>query len=291
MKMAVEDPAMSPSGESSASLKKRSIFRKAAANSGGPRRMVRDYFPAVVLVVGIMIFWENFNALFNQPDYILPPLSKVISTAVDQAGDKFLPASWVTFQEVLIGFVIAALLGIVLGAILTESRTIRRALFPIVISSQTVPILAIAPVLVIWFGFGMFPKIVIVVLITFFPVTIMTVTGLESIHRDMVNLLRSLSATRWQMFFRVRFPAALPFIFAGLKTSAVISVIGAFVGEYAGATEGLAPVMIIANSSFQTEVVFAAILYLSAMGVFMYGALLLIERRVIPWHYLTQDSG
>ena len=249
------------------------------------------YLPAIILIAALVAFWELFNVIFDQPDYILPPLHDVIHTAYIHAADQFLPNAWVTFQEVVIGYCVAVICGLILGVGISESATIRRALLPLVISSQAIPILAIAPVLIIWFGFVMTPKIIIVVLISFFPIVITTVTGLQSVSRDMLYLLDSLTASRWQVLFRVKFPAALPYIFAGLKNSAVISVIGAFVGEYVGAIEGLAPVMILANSAFQTDVVFAAILYLSLMGIFMYVAIAIIERRMIRWHFIARGDA
>ena len=256
------------------------------------RRSIIDYLPAIVLIGALIVFWEIFNKVFNQPDYILPPLHDVVYTAYIYAGDQFLPNAWVTFQEVLIGYAVAVVFGLLMGICISESATLRRALLPLVISSQAIPILAIAPVLIIWFGFGMTPKVIIVVLISFFPIVITTVTGLQSVSRDMLYLLDSLSASRWQVLHRVKFPAALPYIFAGLKNAAVISVIGAFVGEYVGAIEGLAPVMILANSAFQTDVVFAAIFYLSFMGIFMYLVVLVIERRMIRWHFIARgDAG
>ena len=254
-------------------------------------RAVLNYLPAIILVGALVLFWEVFNKIFDQPDYILPPLHDVVYTAIDQATDKFLPNAWVTFQEVLIGYSLAVICGLLIGVGIAESATLRRALLPLVISTQAIPILAIAPVLIIWFGFVMTPKVIIVVMISFFPIVITTVTGLQSVSRDMLNLLDSLSATRWQVLRRVKFPAALPYIFAGLKNSAVISVIGAFVGEYVGAIEGLGPVMILANSGFQTDVVFAAIFYLSFMGIFMYLAITLIERRMIRWHFVARGEA
>ena len=256
------------------------------------RRSIVNYLPAIVLIGALIVFWELFNKIFDQPDYILPPLHDIIYTAFEQSTSQFLPNAWVTLQEVLIGYAVAVICGLLIGVGISESVTLKRALLPLVISTQAIPILAIAPVLIIWFGFVMTPKVIIVVLISFFPIVITTVTGLQSVSKDMLYLLDSLSASRWQVLHRVKFPAALPYIFAGLKNAAVISVIGAFVGEYVGAIEGLAPVMILANSAFKTDVVFAAILYLSLMGILMYLTVALIERRMIRWHFIARgDNG
>ena len=273
--------------DSSVSRNTFGVVSRASSKLGA---LIVIYLPAIVLITVLVVFWELFNIIFDQPDYILPPLHDIIYTAYIHAADQFLPNAWVTFQEVLIGYCVAVIFGLLIGVGISESATIKRALLPLVISSQAIPILAIAPVLIIWFGFVMTPKIIIVVLISFFPIVITTVTGLQSVSRDMLYLLDSLTASRWQVLFRVKFPAALPYIFAGLKNSAVISVIGAFVGEYVGAIEGLAPVMILANSAFQTDVVFAAILYLSLMGIFMYMTVTIIERRMIRWHFIARGD-
>jgi ABC-type nitrate/sulfonate/bicarbonate transport system permease component len=251
---------------------------------------MRKYFPTLIVLVVIVLFWELFNVITGEPEWILPPLHKIIHTAFSQAGDRFLPAAWVTLQEMLLGFAFGASSGLALGIMIFHSQTMRRALMPLVISTQAIPVIAIAPLLIIWFGFGMTPKVIVVTLITFFPVAVNTISGLDSVEKDSVNLMRSFGAGESKIFTMVRFPAALPYIFVGLKNAAAISAIGAIVGEWVGAHEGLGPVMIAANAGFKTDVVFAAIFYLATMAISMFVIISLIERLVLPWHYITRDT-
>ena len=259
----------------------------AAARRG---RTLREILPVVILVGVIILAWELFNTVTGQPEYVLPPLHKIIITGVDQASERFLPAAWVTLSEMLLGFAFGTTTGFVLGTLISHSATMRRALLPLVIGTQAIPVIAIAPILILWFGFGMTPKVIVTALITFFPVAVNTIVGLSSVNRETINLMHSFGAGPWKIFTMVRFPAALPFIFAGLKNAAAISAIGAIVGEWVGAHEGLGPVMIAANAGFKTDVVFAAIFYLAIMAITMFVLVGVVERLVMPWHFLTREK-
>lgn len=259
----------------------------AAARRG---RTLREYLPLVILVGVIILAWELFNVVTGQPEYVLPPLHKIIITGVSQASERFLPAAWVTLSEMLLGFAFGTTTGLVLGTLISHSATMRRALLPLVIGTQAIPVIAIAPILILWFGFGMTPKVIVTALITFFPVAVNTIVGLSSVNRETINLMHSFGAGPWKIFTMVRFPAALPFIFAGLKNAAAISAIGAIVGEWVGAHEGLGPVMIAANAGFKTDVVFAAIFYLAIMAISMFVLVAVVERLVMPWHFLTREK-
>lgn len=241
--------------------------------------------PSLLTLAVILLFWEFFGTITGEPDYIVPPLSDVIWTAVARAEDKLLPAAFVTLQEVLLGFVIGSVLGFAIGGAIFLSRTVRQAILPLVISTQAIPVLAIAPILVIWFGFGIVPKVIVAALVVFFPVTVTTIAGLNAADPEMVRLVRSFGGGGWQVFWQIRFPAALPTIFAGLKNAAAISAIGALVGEWVGSSEGLGPVMIEANAGFRSAVTFAAILYLAAIAVGLFGLVALLERLTIPWAF------
>jgi len=253
------------------------------------RRHFESAVPILLVVASIILFWEFFNVITGEPEYVLPPLHKILATVIDRAGDRFLPASWVTLQEMLLGFAFGVGSGAVLGTLIFHFKTMRRALLPIVISTQAVPVIAIAPLLIMWFGFGMTPKVIVVALITFFPVAVNTISGLASVERETINLMHSFGANQRKIFFMVRFPAALPFIFAGIKNAAAISAIGAIVGEWVGAHEGLGPVMIAANAGFKTDVVFAAIFYLAFMAIAMFLAVGVVERLAIPWHFMNRS--
>jgi putative hydroxymethylpyrimidine transport system permease protein len=253
-------------------------------------RLWRSILPLLAVTAVMILVWELFIYLTGEPAYILPPLHQIIYAAIIQAPDRLLPAAWVTLQEMLLGFLWGVVTGLVLGAAIHHSKIVRQALLPIVIGTQSVPVIAIAPILILWFGFDMAPKIIMTAVITFFPVAVNTIAGFAAVDRDMINLMRSLGANDWQIFLRVRIPAALPFIFAGLKNAAAISAIGAIVGEWVGANEGLGPVMIAANAGFKTVTVFAAILYLAAMAIGLFLLVGLAERLVMPWHFLMRDT-
>ncbi len=254
------------------------------------RRML-SALPAVVAIGFIVAFWELFLIVTGEEEYVLPPLSKIFKVGIAEATERFLPNAWVTLQEMLIGFGIGVATGLVLGALIFHFRLIRQALLPLVISSQAIPVIAIAPVLIIWFGFGATPKIIVVALITFFPVAVNTIAGFESVERDSINLMQSFGARPLQIFTKVRLPASMPYIFAGIRNAAAISAIGAIVGEWVGAHEGLGPVIIAANSGFQTDVVFAAIFYLAIMAISMFLAVELVARLTMPWYYITRAKG
>ena len=180
--------------------------------------------------------------------------------------------------------------GLILGVAVFHSETIKDAVLPLIISSQAIPTLAIAPILVIWFGFGMLPKVLIAAIIVFFPVFVNTFAGFNSIDRDSINLMDSLGASKWKIFWKVRTPGAAPYIFTGLKIAATISPIGVIVGEWVGASKGLGPVMIAANAGFKTSIVFAAILYLALMAVTLFLLVGLAERWLIPWHFIKTEK-
>jgi ABC-type nitrate/sulfonate/bicarbonate transport system permease component len=244
--------------------------------------------PTAVAIAAILLFWQFFSAVTGEPKYVVPPLSDVLSAIVDRSVDKLLPAAFVTGQEVLLGFIVGSVGGLLIATAIFLSATLRRAFLPIVIATQAVPVLAIAPILVIWLGFGMAPKVIVAALVVFFPVVINGIAGLNSIDLEMVNLMRSLGAGGWQIFWKLRFPAALPIVFAGLKNAAAISAIGAIVGEWVGASEGLGPVMIEANASFKTATTFAAILYLAAIAIALFGLVALAERLALPWRFIDK---
>jgi ABC-type nitrate/sulfonate/bicarbonate transport system permease component len=250
--------------------------------------MVRRAWPAVLLAGTILLLWQFFGVITGEPKYVVPSLTDVIDAAVTRAGDKLLPATYVTAQEVLLGFVLGSLAGFTIGTAIFLSTTMRRALLPLVIATQAVPVLAIAPILVIWLGFGLAPKVIVAALVVFFPVAINSIAGLNAADRDMVSLMRSLGAGNWQIFWKLHFPAALPIIFAGLKNAAAISAIGAIVGEWVGASAGLGPVMIEANASFKTAVTFAAILYLAAIAITLFALVALTERLALPWLFIDK---
>jgi ABC-type nitrate/sulfonate/bicarbonate transport system permease component len=189
----------------------------------------------------------------------------------------------VTLLEVLLGFGLSLGSGVLLACGIAWSRTLERALYPLVIASQTIPIIVIAPLLLIWVGYGLAPKVIVVALIAFFPIVVNMVDGLQAVDPDIVNLLRTLGASRWQIFVKVRLPASLPLFFSGARVAIAVSVIGAVIGEWVGSSQGLGYLMIRSKPQFLTERVFAAMIILCAMGVALFVLVRMIEIAAIPW--------
>jgi NitT/TauT family transport system permease protein len=178
--------------------------------------------------------------------------------------------------------------GLLLAIVITSSRVLRAALYPLIVTSQAMPVIAIAPLLITWFGFGPTSKILVSALIAFFPMVVSSAAGLGSLSSDVVNLMRSFPASRIQIFLRARLPNALPQIFAGLKVAAVLSVIGAVIGEWVGADEGLGYLIVRANTSLAIDLVFASIVLLALLGIAFFAAVALVERLVMPWQHQEQ---
>jgi ABC-type nitrate/sulfonate/bicarbonate transport system permease component len=254
---------------------------------GTAATIVRRVGPPAGLALLILALWEAAVAGFRIPSYILPPPTQVARLLVAERellGTHFL----VTLEEVLAGLVVACVVGIGLGIAIFHSPTLERGLYPFIIASKTVPIFAIAPLLIVWFGYGMAPKVIVAALFVFFPIVVNTVDGLKAVDPDAVNLLRIAQASQWQILTKVRLPAALPFIFAGLKIGVSVAVIGAVVGEWVGAKAGLGFLMIHANAQLQIDLIFAAIAALSALGVGLFGLVSLLEAWAMPWRRVAR---
>ncbi|ACV69580.1 ABC transporter permease [Desulfohalobium retbaense] len=245
------------------------------------RRFLNCLWPLAVLA-GLLVFWEIGVAVWDMPHYILPPPSR-IAQALLAHWPRLVPHALTTCSEIVLGFGVALAAGLLLGAGIAGSRILERALLPLVIGSQTIPVFAIAPLLVLWFGYGIGSKVVMAALIVFFPITVSTVQGLKAADRDLLDLLRVLEAGRWRIFWTVRVPQALPHIFAGAKIGMAVSVIGAVIGEWVGARQGLGYYMVQANAQMQVDRVFAAIVLLSMIGVGLYALVVLVERWLTPW--------
>ena len=234
----------------------------------------------VLMVIG---FWEITVRLFHIAPWLLPPPSSIGAELIN-SHNLLLRHTWVTLEEVLLGFTLSLVIGISLATAIAYSRIIERTTYPFVIASQTIPVIAIAPLLLIWIGYGIWPKIIVVVLISFFPIVINTVDGLKVADPDMVNMMRTLGASRWQIFTRIQIPSSLPFLFSGIRIAITMSVIGAVIGEWVGASAGLGYLMTRSAPQFLTDRVFASIFILSIMGILLFTLVVLAERFTIPWH-------
>jgi putative hydroxymethylpyrimidine transport system permease protein len=196
----------------------------------------------------------------------------------------------VTAGEIGLGLLVAVVLGLACAVAIHFSTGLRRALYPLLVGSQTIPIVLIAPLLVAWWGFGLGPKLAIIALVCFFPITVNTLDGLRAVDPDLPRMMRTLDAGRGQILRRVEIPSALPYLLSGAKVAAAISVIGAVFGEWSGADEGLGHLILIAQGQLQTARVFAAVVVLSALALALFGALALIERR-LAWWSPRRDRG
>ena len=244
------------------------------------RSFARAWGSAMILAGLGLVLWEILVRVLNVQTWILPPVSLILAELVDKP-DLFLRHAYVTTQEILIGFAVSITFACAMATAMFWSRLLERSVYPFLIASQTIPVFTLAPMLLIWIGTGMGPKIVVVVLFTFFPVTINLMTGFKSVDSDMVDMFRTLGASRWQMFTKLYVRSALPYFFAGLKVAAVVSVIGAVIGEWVSAASGLGWLIKTSTPKFQTELVFAAIFTLSIMAALMFISIALLQSRVL----------
>ena len=226
--------------------------------------------------------WELYADLGGVDDFILPAPSQ-IATALWDDRSLLWSNLLVTAQEVGLGILVALVLGFLLAVALHFSGTLRRGVYPLLVASQAVPIVIIAPLLVVWFGFGMVPKLAIIALVCFFPVVVTTLDALRSVDPDQLKLMRTLDATRWQAFRWAEAPAALPAALSGAKIAVAVAVIGAVFAEYAGSSEGLGHLMLQAIPQLETARAYAAVVLLAAFAVLLFSALALAERRLVPW--------
>jgi ABC-type nitrate/sulfonate/bicarbonate transport system permease component len=244
--------------------------------------VARRVIPPVLLVVAILGLWEAYVRLAALDPIVLPPPSRVL-TALWDARDVAMTHLVPTVVEALIGCAVSTAFAIAVAISLDRWLPARRAIEPLLVTSQTIPIVAIAPLFVIWFGFGLLPKVLIVVLVTFFPVVVALLDGFGRVDPSAEDLLESFGASDRQTFAKLRWPSALPFLFTGLRISAVYAVIGAIFGEYVGATEGLGIWMKLSQTSFRTDLVFGAILLTALVSIALYLLVGVLERIVVPW--------
>ena len=191
--------------------------------------------------------------------------------------------TWPTFLESVLGFLLAVIIGIPFAVCVASSRVLNLTLYPILIATQSIPKVAIAPIILVWFGFGMQSKLVIAFLVAFFPIVVDTAAGIRATPPGLLELARSLRASPLQVFLKIQFPAALPFIFAGAKVAVTLAVIGAVIGEFVGLMSGLATFCLTANSQLDSPLAWAALIWLSALGILLFGAVAAAERIAMPW--------
>jgi NitT/TauT family transport system permease protein len=241
-----------------------------------------DISTTILSIVATLAVWEILTRLLAVPGFILPAPSAIFIEAVTRYP-LYLYNSWITFYEMVAGFVLAAVVGVFLAVMIVYSRVVRNMIYPQIVVLQIVPKVAIAPLLLIWAGYGMTSKVLLALLVSFFPIVVNMVTGLVEIEEELIDLCRILQSGRWQEFSKVRLPNALPYLFSSLKVASTLSVIGAVIGEFVGGSEGLGHLIIIANTELRTSMAFVSLFCLSILGFLLYGLVILAERVFMPW--------
>ena len=238
-------------------------------------------YPLLGLLL-LLVVWALACWIASIPTVVLPSPDKVLQAMVTRS-DLLFDESLVTLKETLLGFVLALAVGLPLAVAVANSRPLNLMFYPLLIALQSVPKVALAPIVLVWFGTGMESKLAIVSLVAFFPIIVDTVAGLRSTPRELIELADSLKATRAQIFLKVQFPAALPFVITGAKVAITLAVIGAVIGEFIGSSEGLGFLLLSATSQLNTPLAFAALFALAALGIVVYLMVELAERLMAPW--------
>jgi ABC-type nitrate/sulfonate/bicarbonate transport system permease component len=254
----------------------------------GARAALRVVLPPALALLGILLLWEAYSRVvlgaLPGGDRLLPPPTR-IAAALAANTAILAPHAWQTVLETVTGFALALGVGFGSAVVIDLSALFRRAVYPLLVVSQTIPLLTLAPLLVLWFGFGLLPKVLIVALVCFFPIVVAGTDGFRATDPELVRLFRTFGASRWTIFRLVRLPGALPSLFSGVRIAITYSVTGAVWGEYVGAQWGLGIFMQTAQRSYQVALVFASVLIIAAISVSLFLLTMLIERLAIPWYY------
>jgi NitT/TauT family transport system permease protein len=271
-------PSSGPKGETA----------KAAA-----RRLGRlgDYGVIAVVTLALLILWEAAVRFWEVPQFVLPPPTEVLKRLVaDLTSGAVIGHFTTTLVEVVLGFVLAAILGVGLGCAIGLVPAVERIVYPYVLALQTIPKVALAPLMIIWVGFGIQSKIVTAGLIAFFPILVNVVAGIKTVEPRRILLMRALKASPWQTFIKVRLPSMLPYLFAGFEVGIIFAVIGAIVGEFLGSSHGLGSLVIQRQAAIDVAGVFSVLFYLSVMGIALNLILRVIAKRYAFWSH-REDAG
>jgi NitT/TauT family transport system permease protein len=258
----------------------RGVMRQAVA---GACRSVRQNWRIATALLGILVVWEIFVRGAGIKPYILPAPSVVLAD-LWQKLPTVLAAAGFTVQPMLIGFAVAVVVGILLALVVAFSPALQDIVYPLIVFLQIVPKIAVAPLFIIWFGYGLMPKILLVFLLSFFPIVVSAVTAFRSVDSDIMDLAKATGAGTWRIFWKVQVPHALPTLFTGIKVAAALSSTAAVVAEFVASDRGLGYLLLEYNGTLNTSMAFAVIMVLSAMGLALYGIVEIAERLMIPWH-------
>ena len=247
-------------------------------------RWLAGYGPAFVLAATLLVFWELYVRAGQVSPRVLPAPIAIVQALINNWSIIY-DNTVQTLLETVLGMAAATVVGLMLAIMLDASGWMRRAIYPLLITSQTIPVIALAPLLLIWFGYDIGPKVLVVALYSFFPIAVACADGLAGAEPELIKLLRSMRATRWQILWLVRLPGAMPSFFSGLRIAATYSVTAAIFGEYVGAAKGLGIYLQEEANSFATVQVFAAILVTAVLSLLLFGLVSLIERIALPWYH------
>lgn len=257
-----------------------------ASAGAGPGTSMRGawarFMPPLALFVGVVMAWEAVSRIFRLPEFVLPAPTAIVEVLISNQR-ALAYAAFVTAREVLWGFLLSAVIGAAVALVIARFAAFGRALYPLVVLFQNVPKVALAPLFILWFGFDLAPKVVLIVVIAFFPVAINMLVGLQTVDANLIALMRSVGASRNEILLRIQVPNSLPYLMAGLKVAVTLAVIGAIVGEFAGAQAGLGYMIQFASTQMQTSLVFAALVEVSVLGMLFYYVIEWVERRYIDW--------
>lgn len=253
------------------------------------RNRLRGIFPPLLTLFLLLAVWETGARLSKVEAWLLPAPSRIAKTLVD-SWELLLRHTGPTLTEAALGFGLGIGVALLLAVGMELFPWLRRGVYPLLITSQTVPVIAVAPLLILWFGYELLPKVLIVALVTFFPVVVSTVDGLRSADPDMVRLLKSMGAGEWRVFRMVRFPHALPSFFSGMKIAATYGILGAVIAEWLGASEGLGVFLIRSQNSFAADQVFVAIAVITFWSLILFGLVQVLARWTAPWAYIDREE-
>jgi len=251
---------------------------------------INYYIPSLLVILGLLVFWQLAVDFWQVKEYILPSPWSALK-ALGRPNYQWTANFLATFYAVIGAFVLSAILGVALAVVIVWNDLLMRSIMPVLVLFNTLPKVALAPLFVIWLGYGVWPNIVIGTTIAFCPMVVNTAVGLSTAEPEMLDLVRTLRASRWQVFMKIRFPNALPYIFTGLKLNATMSVIGAIVGEFVASERGLGALIITGGVTLETPSIFASLMLISALGLVLYGIVVAIEQLVAPWAFRAEAAN
>nr|WP_320026885.1 ABC transporter permease [uncultured Acetobacterium sp.] len=250
---------------------------------------IADRLIPIVFILAMLILWQLVVDLGWVERYVLPSPTDIIKALVENWSEIMMHTG-VTFFEGMVGLAVATTLSLLMAIAMDQFPMVKKAVYPVLVMSQTVPIIVIAPLLAMWFGFGIAPKIFVVVLVCFFPITVNLIEGLQSVDGELINLTRSMGASKRQIFTKIKFPSALPYFFSGLKIAATYSIMGAVIGEWLGGKAGLGVYMLRARHAFALDLVFASILVIVILSIGLFYGIAMIQRALMPWERLKEEE-